>query len=711
MSQDTHSKGLWAFDLVKWTVIGSFILFGCLLLLFGTGEEGLRHLIRWSARMSFTLYCIAFSVSALHLIFKNSFTWWLRMNRKYFGISFAIVHLIHLVFIVILQLAFHPVFELARTSSLVGGAIAYFFVVTMLMTSFETFSSYLSPFFWKILHTAGGYWIGMIYFSSYFKRADTEPIHWIPVAILVLIVLIRILKFSRSRASVRATGLFSLLIFLPFMVFSQSSESASETEGDLLIKNAWIIDGMGSEKYMGSVLVNDGRISAIEVGGLSRLKGNITIDAQGKVISPGFIDIHAHGDPIVTPVFENFLAMGVTTIALGMDGSSVTSEDFGSWLDKVDMARPGVNIVPFIGHGTLRRECGIGSSTEVSQHQLKDLNSLITRAFENGCWGVSMGLEYMPGFYAGSEELKTIAKTVGSYEGLITSHIRNEDNDQIENSLDEMILLSEFCNINISHIKVVYGKGEKRAADLLSKIEQANQFGYKVTADLYPYTASYTGIGIVFPTWAKNPKKYAEIKSERGDELLDFLRKKITQRNGPGATLFGTGPYKGKTLQNLVEEYDRPYEVILRDIIGPYGASAAYFIMDEELQNALMTHKSVMIGSDGSPTMHHPRGYGTFTKVIQENVSDGSMSIEEAIYKMTGMPAETIGLKDRGKLKIGHVADLIIFDPDEVRNNASFESPHQLSSGIEFVIIDGHIVRSNEQLTLRKGRVLRKLNR
>ena len=198
MAQSSESNGIWEWDIVKYISIGSMILFASLFILFGYTEEGVRQNIRWSARMSFALFVFAFGAAAIHHYFKNSLTWWLRMNRKYLGISFAIVHLLHLGFIGLLQLSFHPVFDQADMTSLLGGGMAYFFVVAMLLTSFEQFSEYLSKKQWKLLHTIGGYWIWIVFLSTYYKRTD-EPFHWVFVIILLLILFFRICELLKKK--------------------------------------------------------------------------------------------------------------------------------------------------------------------------------------------------------------------------------------------------------------------------------------------------------------------------------------------------------------------------------------------------------------------------------------------------------------------------------------------------------------------------------
>lgn len=500
-----------------------------------------------------------------------------------------------------------------------------------------------------------------------------------------------------------AVVLILMITSAPLISQTEQKEGAST-----LIKNGMIYDGTGSTPYQADIRIENGVINAISKKP-NELKASVVIDVSGLVVSPGFIDIHAHGDPMVTPEFKNFLSMGVTSIALGMDGSSPKVTELDKWIHDIEQVKPGVNIIPFVGHGTLRKESGIGTSKDPSAKQIRELKNLIDKAFQLGCWGVSMGLEYLPGYYASEDELIEIAKSVGGNNGIISSHIRNEDDDAIESSLSEMIKLSTYCSVNISHIKVVYGHGSERAKELLSMLHKKRVSQHNVTADFYPYSASYTGIGIVFPEWAKNPKKYEAIKQEREDELLEFLRDKIKKRNGPEATLFGTGPYRGKTLQDLVDEYKLPYEYILRDIIGPYGASAAYFVMDDELQKTLMLDDLVAIGSDGSPTMHHPRGYGSFAKVIEEDVQKNKLlSLQKAIYKMSGLSAQIVGLKDRGIIKKGMQADLIAFNPNKVASRASFAQPHQLAAGFKYVFVNGQLVKDGDVFYDRSGTVLLK---
>lgn len=467
---------------------------------------------------------------------------------------------------------------------------------------------------------------------------------------------------------------------------------------DILIKNGQIIDGSGSNTYEADLLINADTIAFIGQVDTTKIIVKKTIDATDKVISPGFIDAHAHGDPMKTPDFENFLAMGVTTICLGQDGSS-PSGAIGEWMTQVKQQKLGVNIAQFIGHGTLRRQAGINFEKNPSATQLSQQQILLQNALDAGCFGMSTGLEYTPGTFAKDTELVPLAKIVGKSNGLIMSHVRNEDDEQVESSIRELLRQGQHCNVQVSHMKSVYGKGRKRAKALLELLDDITD-STSVTADVYPYTASYTGIGIVFPKWAKAPNDYKKVVKNRRAELLAFLKQKITERNGPTATLFGTAPYAGKTLAQLSKEQGISYENVLLGI-GPNRASGAYFIMDDELQTEIIEHPKVMICSDGSPTMRHPRGYGSFAKIIEEYVSKRKrLSLAEAIRKMTSFPAQTIGLSKRGLVQTGYFADLLIFAPANIKANATYEKPHQLATGFDYVLVNGGITMQKDSLLI-----------
>ena len=220
--------------------------------------------------------------------------------------------------------------------------------------------------------------------------------------------------------------------------------------------------------------------------------------------------------------------------------------------------------------------------------------------------------------------------------------------------------------------------------------------------------ASYTGISIVFPDWSKTPQQFKVAKRDRREELETFIRNKVNLRNGPEATLLGSAPYTGKTLAHAAKEKNKPFEKFLIEDVGPQGSSGAYFVMDKELQETLLQDELVGICSDGSKTGHHPRGHGTFAKIIETYVvQDSILTLEGAIKKMTGYAAEILNLKDRGLIKKGYKADIIIFNPENVKAPADYVSPHQLSKGFDKVLVNGKLVRNNERLAVDlSGKVL-----
>jgi N-acyl-D-amino-acid deacylase len=503
------------------------------------------------------------------------------------------------------------------------------------------------------------------------------------------------------------------LLFLGACLQACNDNQAPETlQFDVLIENGMVLDGLGSEASVMDVFIRDGEIVLIDdMESLSRnnsIEIGQRIDASGRMVAPGFIDVHSHGDPLQTPEFENFLAQGVTTITLGQDGDSPATENLAQWMEQVEAQGIGVNLAMFVGHGTLRELAGIGREpapdAERMQRMLEMLDSNLEVAF-----GLSTGLEYNPGLNASAEELLALAEVVGRKDRVIMSHMRNEDDDQIEASMAELIAQGEFARVHIAHMKSVYGRGAARAEELLALMQEARDKGYEITADVYPYNASYTGIGILFPVWAKTQEQFDAAMPERREELAEYLRNRVTLRNGPEATLLGTDPYTGKTLADLERELEMPFEDILIDVIGPQGASGAYFVMNDELQSRLLQDPFVGVSSDGSPTGFHPRGHGTFAKIIEEYVVNRQViSLTEAVRKMTSFAAQTLGLEDRGSIEVGKAADIVIFNPDNVRAMANYPEPLQLATGFNTVLVNGETAFQNGKLeSTFNGEVLR----
>lgn len=480
---------------------------------------------------------------------------------------------------------------------------------------------------------------------------------------------------------------------------------------DLLIENGAVLDGLGNDAVIADVVivgdkivfVGDAEFSAEDL----ELRIAKRIDATGKTVAPGFIDLHAHGNPLETPEFENFLAMGVTTITLGEDGDSPYVEPLSDWLTEVSNKGIGTNLAMFVGHGTLRDQSGIGMSANPEPEAMARMLEMLDQTLKY-TFGLSTGLEYNPGLNARTDELRELARVVGKNDRMIMSHMRNEDDDQLEASIAELLEQGEDARVHISHLKAVYGNGPARAEEILGILADARDAGVLITADIYPYSASYTGIDIVFPVWAKTREQFDIAKVERRDELAEYLRNRVNRRNGPESTLLGTDPYTGKTLADLAHEMELPFEDVLIDVIGPDGASGAYFVMNDELQARLLEDPNIGVCSDGSPTGFHPRGHGTFAKIIEKYVlQDRVLTLEEAVRKLTSFPAQILGLSDRGVVAENMIADLIVFDADKIHDRATYPDPFKLAEGFDVVVVNGKIARENGNLNpAMHGRVL-----
>lgn len=476
---------------------------------------------------------------------------------------------------------------------------------------------------------------------------------------------------------------------------------------DVLIRGGLVIDGLGGPRKRGDVLIRGDRI--IHVGEVDpRVRVKREIDAAGNVVTPGFFDMHAHGGPLGD--VEYALTQGITTLVLGQDGQS-PAEHIGNWLAKVDAARPRVNIATLVGHVTVRMQSGAGMKKNPNAKELDKMRAIVDESLRQGAFGLSLGLEYDPGRFTEMPELVAIAEPVGKHGGVVMSHLRSEDDDRIHASLDELF---EQCRrakarAHIAHLKIVLGKGVDRAAELLAYMAKARAQGVAITADLYPYAASYTSLSILFPDFARPPASYSAAKRKRRAELEAFVRARVDKRNGPTATVFGTGVHAGKTLAAVAKEQGVPYERVLLDM-GPNGAEAAYFVMDEAVVARLYVDPFVMIGTDGGGGGRHPRGFGAFARILDEYVGQRHLvELEEAIRKMTSLPAQTLGLTgDRGCIAPGCAADVLIFDPANVHVHADFSAPHRLATGMRFVLVNGIIEREEERATqARSGKALR----
>jgi N-acyl-D-aspartate/D-glutamate deacylase len=316
-------------------------------------------------------------------------------------------------------------------------------------------------------------------------------------------------------------------------------------------------------------------------------------------------------------------------------------------------------------------------------------------------------MEYVPMISATPEELRGAAQAVARHDGIVMSHLRSEDDDRIAESIDELLAMGAFARVHVSHLKVVYGTTAAQGQVVLDRLAAARARGVRVSADVYPYLASHTGIAILFPEWAKVRADFERALMDRRGELARYLEARVNRRGGPAATLLSTPPYTGLTLTDLAREKQMSFTDVLMEI-GPGGASAAYFVMSEEVQDLFIRSPDVMFGSDGSPGMFHPRGYGTYARIFEAYVMKGRLSLPLAVKKMTSMPAQALRLFDRGVIRAGAKADLVLFDPAKVRETATWDKPQQLALGFDAVVVNGRVVRENGVVApIRAGRVLR----
>lgn len=504
-------------------------------------------------------------------------------------------------------------------------------------------------------------------------------------------------------------------LLIPILIFQGCSSSTFEfLPNDLIIENGTIIDGSGKEGYASDLVVRADTIAFI--GKIrSDTPNNVTrIDASGKVVTPGFIDAHAHGDPLFGAPLDNFLYMGVTTVVLGQDGFHPTRDfyrkpiELTDWMDSLEARGSQLNVVMFAGHSSIRLGVGVNSDSVPSLGQLGEMGDRLKAYLDAGCFGMSTGLEYAAAMSANQAELEHLAEIVGEQNGLMMSHVRNEDEDQIEASLNELISLGEHCRVHASHLKVVYGAGKERANEVLELIDSARAQGIDISVDVYPYTASYTTIGILFPAWAKTEVTWQMSLLGRRTELERYLFDRVNKRNGPEATLLDRNQYAGMTLKEAAESENISFvELLLR--LGPSGGSGAYFIMEDSLMSTLLAAENVMVSSDGSPTMRHPRGYGAFARIIDRYVnSRKTFSLEEAVRKMTSLPAQTIGLDKRGVLSTGNYADILVFDPNKFKEKATYLFPFEYAEGIDYMFINGTLSIEKDIIEAYPGRLLRK---
>ena len=526
---------------------------------------------------------------------------------------------------------------------------------------------------------------------------------------------------------------------------------------DLLIKNGTVIDGTGAPRFMADVAVKDGKIA--KIAAKIEDKAAQVIDAKGLFVTPGFIDTHTHSDGTVLNLEStgyNHLEDGATTELAGQCGSMVAPyygefdpsrgiskeeyvkicESYTSYFNYVDSIPHGANLAFFAGQGPIRgKVMGFGAGTP-NEEQLQQMRDLMKEAMECGCLGFSTGLVYTPSVFAGTEELIEIAKVANEYGGVYTTHIRGEGN-QLKDSIEEALVIGRASGIpvNISHIKVIGHHNEGNSVDIIKYIEENQKAGMTITADQYPFTGgSAPLISQIPPKYLTEGKEVGLRKLAESAELrkqaewsifneYDEFESNIYSAGYEGCLIAGaykTEEHVGKTLAQIAEEQGKtPFDACIDLLAANEGiVQGIYFAQNESDLLNFMKQPWVMSGSDWSDYTavvdrekkagSHPRGMATMVRRLELIRDHGLWTLEDAIYRMTGMPSEVYGLPMIGKLKEGMNADITIFDNANIKAHADYDHPFRRNDGIEYVIVNGGIAVQNGEYTgLKNGKLLR----
>jgi N-acyl-D-amino-acid deacylase len=521
--------------------------------------------------------------------------------------------------------------------------------------------------------------------------------------------------------TVSAVGLFALLVAL-----LGASGRAQTLPYDVLISGGTLIDGSGTPGRRADVAVKDGRIAA--VGILPRDSARETIDATGLIVAPGFIDVHTHADSIAgTPRAENFVRMGVTSVVAGNCGGSAL--DVGEALTAIRQTGISVNYATLVGHNTVRSAAMGSANREPTLGELARMKSLVWRAMADGAVGFSTGLQYVPGTYAKMPEILELARVAGNAGGLYASHMRNEGTE-LDNAIAETIRIGDLvgCRVQISHLKVDSPNRWGASASALALIDAARARGIDVEADQYAYTAASSTLGIRFPAWAleggqgaiasrlNDPATWARIKTdmqallaERGLADLSFA---VVATHRADPALNGLSMKQVGARRKGADTLDAQLEAA-RDMMIAGGASMVYHFMSDGDVERIMRHphdgiasdSSVLTPGEGAP---HPRGYGNTVRVLGEYVRTRHViPLEEAVRKMTSLPARHFRFQSRGLIQEGYAADIAIFDPATVGDTATFEKPHAFAAGVPHVLVNGvAVVRNGQHTGARPGQIL-----
>jgi N-acyl-D-amino-acid deacylase len=542
----------------------------------------------------------------------------------------------------------------------------------------------------------------------------------------------------KRRHFIRTTGLASGAAALGLI-------HCSSRRLDYLLTNGFIIDGTGRSSYPADIAIKDGRIAGI--GKFSPSDAEKVIDVNGLTVAPGFIDMHSHTETklLVNPMAESKITQGVTTEMYGMDGDSaaplseamradwaesmqkrygidINWTTFAEYFDLMRAKGHAVNFGSMVGQGTLR-DAVIGKSDRAAEtDDILKMQHLLEEAISEGAWGLSSGLEYTPGSFADTNEIIQVASVLAGSDKPYTTHMRNEA-DHLLAAVDESAEIAQKAGIplHISHLKVQGKRNWNKIGPLMKKLDQLNADGLRTTFDRYPYVAYSTGLANLFPIWAREggSDKFIERLNDKSQiaEIRKYASDKITMLGDWNSVMISSVisennmPLQGKRLGEIGELWGMdPFDAAVRLIIEENNrVSTVGFGMSEQNTETILRHKNCTVASDGSGIANHgplsegnphPRSYGTFPRAIATYVRERKIvTLPEMIRRMTSLPAEIIGLKERGILTRHFHADIVVFNRDTIKDNATFENPHQYCSGIEYVFVNGTPVVSAGEIT------------
>jgi N-acyl-D-amino-acid deacylase len=501
---------------------------------------------------------------------------------------------------------------------------------------------------------------------------------------------------------------------------------------DLVIRNARIVDGTGSPWYLGDVAVKGDTI--VRIAPAIAAAATRTIDAKGLVVSPGFIDVHTHAIRGIfeRPTADNYIRQGVTTVFEGLDGAGpgLPHGTVKPFLDRLEATPRSIHVGAFLGQGGVR-EAVVGlANRKATPEEIERMKALVAQAMGDGAWGLSTGLFYVPGNFTPLEEVVALEKVVAPYRGVHMSHMRDEANGVVD-SVKETIAIGELAGVptHVSHHKTMGKAAWGRSVETLALIDAARARGVDVTIDQYPYAASSTSIqAALLPQWAmeggikqasarvKDPAERAKIRAETA-RLIATERGGGDPRNVQVVQCTWDESLNGKNLSQVTQQrgleptLDNAAETVMW-MVEQGGCRGVFHAIGEEDIDRIMRHPATMIASDGEVATGrgaiHPRSYGTFARVLGVYVHDRHvLTLEDAVRRMSSAPAQRVGLFDRGVLRPGLKADLVIFDPDKARDVATYDNPHQYAVGFHTVVVGGEVVFEDGAMTrARPGRVL-----